>query len=321
MAGLAQRAFDESWDLYIAYYNKELNLLFIHSSAKDGLVKRLVKLVAPDASLVQGEYVFRALAGLKRLKLQNVGLNKNKRGLRYSMHTGTEVNDQIPDIEANRATKSNIFGKGYENGELVSIGCSHKGKVWAMDSDSLDKWITWCKNVGQKILDDSINTNEVMKTAMQTEELDTYPDLHPLSIEWPVELLRKNELKVTILSDTWEEKLIQCELILIDKTNIDNKSMAIGIKTQHSTNLITAKIHKKGEVLFHSTENIKINLGESIINITDYFNENPPTIFMSDTSVVDGGLRYYPNEKYSYLYDKNNIEDWEWVGVDISIQG
>ena len=44
------------------------------------------------------------------------------------MHTGTEINDQIPDIEANRATKSNIFGKGYENGQLVSVGCSYKGK-------------------------------------------------------------------------------------------------------------------------------------------------------------------------------------------------
>ena len=57
----SKELFDESWDLYIAYYNKELNLLFIHSSAKDGLVKRLVKLVAPDASLVQGEYVLERL--------------------------------------------------------------------------------------------------------------------------------------------------------------------------------------------------------------------------------------------------------------------
>ena len=131
--------FDESWDLYIAYYNKAQGLLYVHSSAKDGLVKRLVDLIAKNASQVQGECVFRALAGLKRLKLQNVGLNKNKRGLRYSMHTGTEVNEQIPDIEANRAIKSNIFGKGYENGAPVSIGCSYKGKIWAMDSDSLDK--------------------------------------------------------------------------------------------------------------------------------------------------------------------------------------
>ncbi|MDV5062269.1 helicase, partial [Vibrio diabolicus] len=99
-----------------------------------------------------GERVFRALSGLKRLKLQNVGLNKNKKGLRYSMHTGTEINDQIPDIEAKRSIKSNIFGKGYEDGQLVSVGCSYKGKVWSMDSDSLEQWIDWCKNVGKKNL-------------------------------------------------------------------------------------------------------------------------------------------------------------------------
>ncbi|MGM7368964.1 DEAD/DEAH box helicase, partial [Acinetobacter baumannii] len=136
----SRELFDESWDLYIAFYDKNTDLLFIHSSSKDGLVKRLVQLIAEDAIQVQGEYIFRALANLKRLKLQNVGLNKNKKGLRYSMHTGTEINDQIPDIEANRATKSNIFGKGYENGQLVSVGCSYKGKIWAMDSNSLDQW-------------------------------------------------------------------------------------------------------------------------------------------------------------------------------------
>lgn len=80
---------DETWDLYIAYYNKKDNLLYIHSSAKDGLTARLVKLIAPSALKIQGERVFRTFHGIKRLKLQNVGLNKNKKGLRYSMHTGT----------------------------------------------------------------------------------------------------------------------------------------------------------------------------------------------------------------------------------------
>lgn len=155
----SRELFDESWDLYIAFYDKNTDLLFIHSSSKDGLVKRLVQLIAEDAIQVQGEYIFRALANLKRLKLQNVGLNKNKKGLRYSMHTGTEINDQIPDIEANRATKSNIFGKGYENGQLVSVGCSYKGKIWAMDSNSLDQWIAWCKGIGTKILDDTIDVS------------------------------------------------------------------------------------------------------------------------------------------------------------------
>ncbi|MDP7844353.1 DEAD/DEAH box helicase [Acinetobacter baumannii] len=191
----SRELFDESWDLYIAFYDKNTDLLFIHSSSKDGLVKRLVQLIAEDAIQVQGEYIFRALANLKRLKLQNVGLNKNKKGLRYSMHTGTEINDQIPDIEANRATKSNIFGKGYENGQLVSVGCSYKGKIWAMDSNSLDQWIAWCKGIGTKILDDTIDTNDVMKTAMQTEELEEFPNIRVLAVEWPIEILRKNEMK------------------------------------------------------------------------------------------------------------------------------
>lgn len=316
----SKELFDESWDLYIAYYDKNTNLLFIHSSAKDGLVKRLVKLIAKDASQIQGEHVFRCLAGLKRLKLQNVGLNKNKKGLRYSMHTGTEINDQIPDIEANRATKSNIFGKGYEEGQLVSVGCSYKGKIWAMDSDSLDKWIAWCKGIGSKILDGSIDTNEVMKTAMQTEELEAYPDIQPLSIEWPVQLLRKNEAKVTIASAHWESNLINSELLVAEVQDGNAGSLNITLRTEHGDSRITATIVKKGEVTFNSQDELDIKFGEQTLQLSEYFNENPPTIFMADTSVIDGGFRYYPNEEYAYLYERNNTEDWDWTGVDISVE-
>ncbi|HAT5006065.1 TPA: DEAD/DEAH box helicase family protein [Serratia marcescens] len=318
----SKEIFDESWDLYIAYYNKKLNLLFIHSSAKDGLVKRLVKLIAKDALQLRGEHIFRSLSGLKRLKLQNVGLNKNKKGLRYSMHTGTEINDQIPDIEANRAIKSNIFGKGYENGEFVSIGCSYKGKVWSMDSDSLDKWIIWCNKVGSKVLDNSIDTNTVMKTAMQTEELTEYPDIAPLAIEWPIELLRKNETKVTISSNRWEEKLIDCELLLSEWKNTDKnaKKLNFFLKTRHGQSRITSEITSLGEVAFTVQDSLDITFGEQSLQLSEFFNEHPPTIFMCDTSIIDGGFRYYPNEDYAYRYDVNNTEGWEWEGVDISVE-
>ncbi|MFC0119915.1 DEAD/DEAH box helicase [Pseudoalteromonas xiamenensis] len=316
----SRELFDESWELYIAFYDKANGLLFIHSSAKDGLVKRLVKLIAEDATQVQGEYVFRALAGLKRLKLQNVGLNKNKKGLRYSMHTGTEINEQIPDIEANRATKSNIFGKGYENGELVSIGCSHKGKVWAMDSDSLDQWIKWCKGVGQKILDDKIDTNEVMKTAMQTEELVEFPNIPALAIDWPVEILRKNELKISIESVAWEETLINCELLLSDQLSPDSKEIRFFLNNQYGKHNLSMRIKGNGEVAISSESKLNIKIGEQSTPLAEFFEEHPPTIFLSDTSLIDGAFRYYPNEDYIYKYDLNNTEDWDWNGVDISVE-
>lgn len=316
----SRELFDETWDLYIAFYDKSNGLLFIHSSAKDGLVKRLVKLIAEGAIQVQGEYVFRALAGLKRLKLQNVGLNKNKKGLRYSMHTGTEINEQIPDIEANRATKSNIFGKGYENGELVSIGCSYKGKVWSMDSDSLDQWVVWCKRVGAKILDDNIDTNEVMKTAMQTEELEEFPDIPALAVEWPIEILRKNESKVTVKSDLWEESLINCELAISELKNANKKELQLLLTNQYGRHKISMSIVGNGEVAFTTDENLVLKFGEIFSPLTEFFEEYPPTIFLSDTSVIDGAFRYYPNENYIYKYDVNNTEDWDWKGVDISVE-
>lgn len=316
----SKELFDESWDLYIAYYDHDKDLLFIHSSAKDGLVKKLVKLIANKAVQVKGDYVFRSLAGLKRLKLQNVGLNKTKKGLRFSMHTGPEINEHIPEIEARRATKSNIFGKGYENGQLVSIGCSYKGKVWSMDSDSIDKWVAWCKGVGTKILDDSIDTNEVMKTAMQTEELLQFPEIHPLSVEWPVELLRKNESKIIIRAAAWAENFINCELVVSEVRDADVRTMNIDLVTPSGKHLIKAHIHHPGEMSFSTPDDLVIEIGDNSLPLSGYFNENPPTIFLADTSVIDGGLRYYCSEGYAYRYEKDYLEDWDWTGVDISVE-
>ncbi|MGF1733557.1 DEAD/DEAH box helicase [Photobacterium kasasachensis] len=316
----SKELYDESWDLYIAYYDNKSGLLFVHSSAKDGLVKRLVGIIAKGAVQVQGEQVFRVLAGLSRLKLQNVGLNKNKKGLRYSMHTGTEINDQIPDIEAKRAIKSNIFGKGFENGGLVSIGCSYKGKVWSMDSDSLDNWVSWCKDIGAKILDDSINTNAVMKTAMQTEELEEFPDIPVLSVEWPVTLLRKDNAKIFISSPNWKEPLTHCELSFAPVQNDSHLMVFVGLKTEHGDEVITATLNQKGEVLFTHDNLLELHIGEHSVELAEYLNENPPTFFLADTSVIDGGLRYYLSDDYAYLYNLAHVESWNWAGIDISVE-
>src|SRR5690554_2516709 len=317
----SKELFDESWDLYIAYYDRTTNLLYLHSSAKDGFVKKLAELIAKGASQIHGENVFRSLSGLKRLKLQNIGLNKSKKGLRYSMHTGTEINDQIPDIEASRATKSNIFGKGYENGELTSIGCSYKGKIWAMDSNSLDAWVKWCQRVGNKILDNSIDTNEVLKTAMQVETLKEYPDIVPLSVDWPITLLRKNNETIKIHCNGQEYSFIECELSVSEHDNKSSSSIDIILQAKDDKYIITATITQSGEATFSSNETLVIQFSQKDHNLTELLNEHPPTIFMADTSTIEGGLRYFlPEDDYAYRYNPDNTEAWDWIGVDISVE-
>ncbi|MEF1296934.1 helicase, partial [Vibrio parahaemolyticus] len=97
-------------------------------------------------------------------------------------------------------------------------------------------------------------------------------------------------------------------------------SLNITLRAEHSDSQITATIATKGEAIFNSLDNLDIKFGEKTLQLSEYFNENPPTIFMADTSVIDGGFRYYPNEEYAYLYERNNTEDWDWSGVDISVE-
>jgi len=315
----SKELFDEIWDLYILYYDKENSLLFFHTSTKGTLNRFVIKSIASKAVQVRGEPIFRALYGLRRLRFQNVGLNKRKRGVRYSMHTGTDIGDQIPEIEAQRAVKSNIFGKGFENGQATSIGCSYKGKVWAMDSDSIDKWFTWCKNVGNKILDESIDPNEIFKTAMLNETIEIFPIEPILAVEWPVNLLQKNQDKITIGNSQWRENLINCELNSKLLPSQDGKKITIYLSTPEHDSEIKFTIEGE-EAKFESPDNLYIQFGENSIFISDFFEEYPPNILLVNTSYLEGNQHYFPNEEYAYLYDRSEIRVWNWEEVDISTE-
>ena len=56
--------------------------------------------------------------------------------------------------------------------------------------------MNWCKNVGRKILDDTIDTNALLKSAMKSEILTKFPNLTVLSVDWSSSLLIKNEHRI-----------------------------------------------------------------------------------------------------------------------------
>ncbi|MBU5617118.1 DEAD/DEAH box helicase family protein [Psychrobacter sp. TAE2020] len=315
----SKELFNEIWDLYIIYYEKESGLLFFHTSNKGTFNRFIIKAIANRAVQLRGEPIFRALYGLKRLRLQNVGLNKHNKGLRYSMHTGRDIAEQIPDIEAQRAIKSNIFGIGFENGESTSIGCSYKGKIWAMDSDSIDKWFIWCKNVGSKILDESIDPNAILKTAMRNIGLSSFPINPILAVDWPIYLLKKSQDKVIIGNSDWKDNMTNCELSSNLLPNKDGTEIIIYLSTFEHKSEIRFSI-QNDEVKFESLDNLYIQFGENKTFINDFFMEHPPIILLADTSYIEGDQYYYPSEQYAYLYNKSEIRAWNWEGVDISTE-
>ncbi|TDB62251.1 DEAD/DEAH box helicase [Photorhabdus khanii] len=317
---ISEELMDITWDLYIVYFNKTEKLLFIHSSGQDTIINKLAKVIANHPLRVSGDISFRAMHGIKRLKLQNVGLNKNNKDLRFMMFTGTDTKEAIPEIESKRARKSNIFAKGFEDGKAVTIGCSYKGKIWSMSSDSLDKWVEWCNHIGSKINDNNIDTNNILKTAMHSAHIQTFPlNLSVLSIEWPLSLLNRYFSNSKIIIDGIDEyNLNDCELEI---TPGIKSGSAIEFYLCTPNNKYEFKYHllKDGYFKIETAKKISLQLSEkNKIRLDEYFCDNEPSIFLSDTSYIEGGTRFYCDENYNNPIALSNIEAWKWENIDLS---
>ena len=310
--------FNVKYNLFIGYFDENHKILFIYSDSEDSQKDRLAKIIAPACSRFQDDCVFRAFNGVDRLIIQNLGLNKIEQGLSYTMHTGSDINDQISEIEKKRSIKSNIFAKGYEDGESITIGCSHKGKIWAMENKEIEEWFSWCDKIGKKIIDNSIDTNKIWETAIQRKTLEAFPSSAILYIDWPLSLLSKNESRINIKCATLEENFSNCELSISYTTLNNNKLYSFYLKLPDKTVKLTAKFTAKGKITISSKEIIEISINGKKESLGKYLSENNPVFFLADSSCIKDGIHYYLKDSLSYPFNKEKIISWDWNGVDIS---
>ena len=161
----AKDVFNWSWELFIVFWDKDQDLLFIHSSNNNGYYEKLAKAIAGEVELIKGGPVFRCLSGIDRLRLQNVGLIEQLgRLISYIMRAGSDIDAGLTQAQREQAVKANIFGMGYdEDGNRTTIGCSYKGRIWSRCKTDLNDLKEWCSGVGRKVLDETINPDEILK--------------------------------------------------------------------------------------------------------------------------------------------------------------
>ena len=124
--------FTWDWQLYVLHWDQTRGLLFVHNSNNAGFFKRFAEVVAGEVEQIRGPTIFRCMAGITRLKLQNVGLLEELgRLIRYTMRAGSDVEPLLSEAQKQRARKANIFGQGFEHGVRTTIGCSYKGRIWS----------------------------------------------------------------------------------------------------------------------------------------------------------------------------------------------
>lgn len=187
------------WQLYILFWDKENQLLFINNSSNSGFFEKLAQSVAGEVQLISGPNVFRCLSKVNRLLFQNVGLLEQLgRLIRYTMRAGSDVESGLSEAQKQKAIKSNLFGTGYEDGNRTSIGCSYKGRIWSRQHTDLRSWTRWCRSVGSKLLDESLDPEDILKGILVQEVVSERPMVMPIRVDWPDVIYRDSERNLSL---------------------------------------------------------------------------------------------------------------------------
>lgn len=313
--------FNWDWELYILFYDSAQKLLFINSSSNAGYYQALAEAVSGKVKLVSEANVFRALHGIKRLKLYNVGLKKQLgRLISFTSHAGADVETGISESQIKNAIKSNLFGVGYERGDKVSIGCSRKGRIWSRRVVNVAELTKWFSFIGKKILDEAIDPDEVLKGTLKPRTASVRPTKLPIRIDWPTNIFSEPENNYYF--DFGDGTKIPIYLLDIKLKNPDfsgdimfsvaseNKNADFSLEIKRVNNLDIYKINNIGD------NPPNIHFRSKVISASSFFYENPPTIWFADGSALEGNAFTEPNVDPAPFSDAK-IEVWDWTDINI----
>lgn len=305
-----------TYDIYVVHWNAEKKLLFINSSNNSSVHEDLAKAVVGDqAAIIRGAEMYRSMHQITRMVPINLGLTDiTSRTTRFTMFAGSDVGAGLDQSQTRNKTKTNMFGFGYENGEKVSIGCSQKGRVWSyLAANDIGEWIAWCNHVGTKLTDDSINLDDIYGSLVRPQPLMVRPPFVPLAVEWPLYFLLESD-HIILRTSGGQVPLHDVSLEVTTHTNSGPLKF----------NVVTPTSTYEYEIVFSDEKTAYRAVGTDVVlakgqtekPLSDWLNARPvKIIFEGDRIVEDDFLFEYNSEVPPF--DADNIEAWDWSGVDI----
>jgi hypothetical protein len=315
--------FSWEWELYVVIWSPVQNLLFINSSTNSGEYKGLAKAIAGEtATLIQGQQVFRTFAGVNRLRLRNVGLTEQLgRNVRYTGRMGADVAAELPDVHRRHARKSVLSGGGFEDGVKATVGASRKGRIWSHRRDRVDQLAIWCRAIGAKLLDETIDPDEVLKGTLETRAVTARPALMPISVDWPEEIYATPEAVWSVTIGETDFPLSESDLELVSPS-VDGP-LRFRITAEEQTAELELELFEDNEgpnyrFVARRRGTIEIRRGEraEAEEATNFFYDHPPMIWFHDGSAIEGN-DFIPLKTARPPYDAGNILEWNWDDINI----
>lgn len=315
------------WRLIVAFYFEEQDLLFIHSSDKSSLYKDLANAILYDnAELICQQNIFKSFHNINRISLQNVGLKEFlNRKIRFTMRVGSDIEEALSLAEQQRGQKAFVFGTGYEEGEKITLGCSYKGRIWSYLRSDLKSFTSWCKNVGLKLIDENVDSNQVLRETLIPAMVDSMPPIAPTHIDWDRSFYEHTESKISISINGFEYGLYNCSIALTGTEIGENIDFEI-VTPSNTANFkkvlftdTTAEGVEFASFKINSTNNVNalITIGNKTVSLETYLNENPVIVWFADGSTLQGN-EYVVLKQIIQPYPIDRLISWNWNGVDLS---
>lgn len=315
------------YDFFVIFLDKQNGLVHINETdASKG--NRLIEKIFDNPMLVKGESTYRALAGINRLMIGTLGLKQVPNGrISFRMFAGTDIKSGINQAVISGSTKSNLFGYGYQNGKYISIGCSYKGKIWMRWNERVIFWMEWCREIGRKVLDETIDTQSILENSLVLETIKKFPDGVPYKISLTKEMEVSNSIakQLSIANENELYPFFQAELKnpkvsdakLIFELWINDRMFLF---EQSLTEISYAFKQIGGNEVF-------VKNGNQLLKLSEYFYDHAPEItFIQDsgvTIVVQANLQTVIKPKQDILLNPSSLiaVDWEnEYGTDIKVE-
>lgn len=312
------------WELFLAVWDRDLHLLYLHGANNDGDYKSLAKAVCgDDVRIVVEPHVYRCFHGVKRIVLNNVGLDQHLgRQVRYVGHMGSDVEDRISQSARQTATRAVLAGKGFEKGTPTSIGAAKRGRVWSHQRLRVDTFAGWARRIGAKLVDDDVDPNTILEGTLKPRIVDSVPQKATLGVEWPSAVYeRPEDGTLFVRMGAADEALTYVDVDLIARA--DDDPVVVRVFGDGWESRVRLRIFASGQSFDFEFEQeggtrVEVRQGAKLRSLATFFTEHPPVVWFADGSSLEGARYIELPGANQPPYPRDWLDAWDWTGVDIT---
>ncbi|WP_097257057.1 DEAD/DEAH box helicase [Streptomyces sp. Ag109_G2-15] len=309
------------YELIVLYFDTARRLLYIHGSEKSSTYKDLAEAVlGEDCELINGKRTFRVLARLDRLVPTNVGL-KDARDYftRFSLHVGSDVSQGFTTAQEHKS-QTHIAASGFDDGDSVSISAAHSGRFWSpTTAPSLKAWTDWCDEQGTKLLDSTINLEQVVDGFIIPEDITARPPYALLGVEWPWQVYLGSRDRYTLTYDNVRYALTDVEFEVDDYAptgpflfSLTTPAWRVAYQADYDAKGLVYRPREQDAVIVRSGPTAEPQ------PLEEWLNAHRPDLFLEGDRLIDDEGKLIAPRYTRRPYDPALLTPLDWRGVDLS---